>query len=161
MQAPVRPSFTALSSFPFSQSRSCSKSLLARIDVVERRSSCESVTDRLELVGRMREVFRLPQYLMTAMSSSERCKTISKCRSSGLTAQIHFKQLTDWGRAGRLESRHADTDDLGLEESERCGCWPEAMGYKAARVFVCYNCGSSSLGIAELTASSDCLVQVE
>lgn len=68
MQAPVLPSLTADSSLPFSQSLSLVKALLALIDVVERRSSCDSVTDKLELVGRIKEVFLLPQYLMTAMS---------------------------------------------------------------------------------------------
>lgn len=68
MHAPVLPSLTALSSLPLSQSLSCLNSLLARIEVVERRSSCDRVTDKLEFVGRINEVFRLPQYLMTAMS---------------------------------------------------------------------------------------------
>jgi hypothetical protein len=53
-----------LSSVPFSHSLSpFSKLASAREVVVERRWSWSSVTERDELVGRMSEVSRLPQYL--------------------------------------------------------------------------------------------------
>lgn len=81
MHAPVLPSFTALSSLPLSHSLSCLKSLLARIEVVERRSSCDRVTDRLEFVGKIKEVSRLPQYLMTAMSMDDDSQAQTSCFS--------------------------------------------------------------------------------
>lgn len=58
------PSSLMFSSVPFSHSLSpSSKPASAREVVVERRWSWSSVTERDELVGRMSEVSRLPQYL--------------------------------------------------------------------------------------------------
>jgi hypothetical protein len=52
---------------PFSHRRSVAKSGLAVTVVIALRSSWFIVTDTLELIGRLRETSRLPQYLMTAM----------------------------------------------------------------------------------------------
>jgi hypothetical protein len=60
------PPSLMLSSVPFSHSLSpFSKLASAREVVVERRWSWSSVTERDELVGRISEVSRLPQYLQS------------------------------------------------------------------------------------------------
>lgn len=51
------------SSLPFNHNRSFSNEASARDEVVLRRWSWSRVTEREELVGRIREVLRLPQYL--------------------------------------------------------------------------------------------------
>lgn len=64
MQTANRPPSLIASSLPFSQSLSpASKDASAREVVVERRWSWSRVTERELLVGRIRRVSRLPQYL--------------------------------------------------------------------------------------------------
>lgn len=64
MQTASRPPSLIASSLPFNQSLSpVSKDASAREVVVERRWSWSRVTERELLVGRMRRVSRLPQYL--------------------------------------------------------------------------------------------------
>lgn len=58
--------------FPFSQSRSLSKSGDAATVVVAQRSSVESVRDKESFVGIMRRSSILPQYLITAMFTGAR-----------------------------------------------------------------------------------------
>jgi hypothetical protein len=62
MQRPVLPELTLLSSLPFNHNLSCVNCELARMEVVERRSSWESVTESDELVGRIKGTSRFPQY---------------------------------------------------------------------------------------------------
>lgn len=68
----VRPPALISSSFPFNHSLSpCSNDASAREVVVDRRWSCESVTERDEFVGRMRAVSRFPQYLDHGVSHTQ------------------------------------------------------------------------------------------
>lgn len=62
MHFPVLPELTPSSSLPLSQSLSLVYCSLALIVVVDLRSSCESVTERDEFVGRISGTERFPQY---------------------------------------------------------------------------------------------------
>ena len=57
----MRPPTLISSSSPLSQRRSGPAPLTMRAEVSERKWSCESVTERDELVGRIKPVSRLPQ----------------------------------------------------------------------------------------------------
>lgn len=89
----MRPVLLTSSSTPFSQRRSSSKTGSARMVVLERRWSCERVTEREEFVGRMSSKgLRLPQYLMTAMlTAGEHRSRTSKATCGQLHASLRLR----------------------------------------------------------------------